>query len=1437
MTRYIALLSLLFLARLVLAQNVAPRLQDIGVTPGRDLQFTLQNGLFDTTQAVSAKLTYSAGGRLLPVQPTAGRSGRDIQVYLSGANTQKLPAVSYLQILIGGQPAYVGNVVTSYAGRPGTIGSPVVVNYVVSGGGGIGAGEIATAIAPLSLSVTNLATGLAAKLTTTTYTANRTVDQAATTAAQNTANTALTVAGSATAVAAQLTSQVGSLSSTVGTKVDKNTTVTVNGVTQALTGPISFSVDVPVSPSLTAVSQLSNDANYQTGSQVGAALSSAVNSVTAAQQVTDNNQTLSLSQKASITSLNSFTTAQAAIDAGQSSSIAQAASDVAGKLSTGTYTSNRAADQAATTTAQNTANTALTTANSATAALGNKVDKATTISINGMSQSLSGPVSFTLGGTGSTTLTQVSQLSNDAGYQNGSQVATAISSATTTLSNSQTAIDASQNTDIANRLLTGTYNTNRTSDQAATAAAQSTANTALSTANSATATGASNGTAITTLQNAGYQTASQVASAVNSATTTVANNQTAVDAAQNTQIAARQPTVTTSTTLTPGEIAVTNNATVNEIRLRGSTDAQTAEYALRAFPGLGVRIAGNWIIRASGQMYTQGTGEIRTDNTLTFTTQGRTSIWNSTGVHLGSGNLPTSALQITGTAGTNLRITNPYTPTSATDATGATGNIEWGTSGLFVKTADGWKYSPLYLVGTNPPTGGSGAVSSVNGRTGDVTGLAEASSLNNYQPLITESTSFSAGQVGGGLGVFGGPTNSTSPALVVNAKTAAQNLYSFRDQNGIERMAQSQNGNMLINGNLRILNGSDGSHFRIQNPYTPTSTTDANGLAGNIEWNDNAVAVKTSTGWKYAPLTPVGSQPASNTAVNYVLASTSPYLPVTTVGNSSTITDALSTALGVPVFARDQASIQALINSLPSSTTAIPRLLFFGKYDFSANANTPLTVSKNLELVGINGASFDGGTVNGFLMLANSISTRLLVENITFRSNSTTSAYALTYFNEQGDCRNVTFRRCRWHAPKGNYNAIGLNTWNGTSGSFMENVLFDECVVDSVGRMGGEGLAQKNDGVIRIKNLTWNNCRFDNVGLYNPANVTKASAQINGMALSISGDIQGVQINNFVARNALVGIELVSAKDVNIVNPTITGARSSTYSDAGILPATGISITDGGSTDRGVTGRSATNITITGGSVNMAGKGIGTYYADRLTVTGTKFTAGAYMEIQHATRLNLSSFDYEMTGRNFIASFEDVKNSQIRNVRFSRENNTVTPIYQPINIDGNTANTVFSDISIVTNTAYNGGNPDNYYNDQQPFRLRYINEAGTNNSIKDIFLNGQKMPDQVYEAIPTLAITAAGSVTALTHISRININPTTTISSLTLVLPTTSQDRKDVEVNFGGTLSSGTVVTTLTIQGPGGNAPVQSNTPTSASAGQVFTYRYDSTIARYRRIN
>ncbi|PRY29815.1 hypothetical protein CLV58_12577 [Spirosoma oryzae] len=579
---------------------------------------------------------------------------------------------------------------------------------------------------------------------------------------------------------------------------------------------------------------------------------------------------------------------------------------------------------------------------------------------------------------------------------------------------------------------------------------------------------------------------------------------------------------------------------------------------------------------------------------------------------------------------------------------------------------------------------------------------------------------------------------------------------------------------------------------------------------------------------------------SSSGASNFALSSASPWIPVTTGASSATIGDLLTSGLGLPIFNRTQATLQTYINGLANVTTSIPRLYLYGSYDFSAQANTPLTISKNMELIGANGATFDGGTTNGFLMLFNNINTRLLVENITFRSRATTSPYALVYANEQGDSRNVTFRNCRFSAPMGNYNAFGANTWNGSSGCFYDNWLLDNCVVDSVGRMGYEFLAHKNDGVIRIRNLTMNNCQANNVGLYNPANVSKASATINGMGVSLSGDLDGVQLKAFKSLNCLIGIESVSAKNVSITDPFITGTRSMTYLDGGvttIIGATGFSLTDGGSTDGGLPGRSTSNVTITGGEVNVVGKGLGTYYADRVTITGTKFLAGAYMEVQHATRLNFNSFDYEMTGRNFIASFEDVKNSQIRNVRFSRENNTVTPIYQPINLDGNTAGNVFSNISIITNTAYNGGNPDNYYNDQQPFRLRYINEAGTNNSIRDIFLNGIKQPDYVIENIPTLAITAAGSYTALTHIARININPTSAIASLTLVLPTTSLDRKDVEVNFGGSINSGTVVTTLTINGPGGTTPVQSNTPGAASAGQVFTYRWDSTISRYRRIN
>ncbi len=212
--------------------------------------------------------------------------------------------------------------------------------------------------------------------------------------------------------------------------------------------------------------------------------------------------------------------------------------------------------------------------------------------------------------TGATSVTNNSQISNGAGYATTGQVST-------TATGLQSQIDANV-TAIGSRVLTSTYNTNRTTDQGATATAQSTANTALSTAQSATATGQANtgaiathtgqitglttattnlqnqvtanansatlnGANITTLQNAGYQTGAQVSTALAPVSASVTAQAVLIQANQaattsNSAAIAQRVTYVSdisSLTLTPG--------TVNVVKVRDALRGGDFTYAATGY--------------------------------------------------------------------------------------------------------------------------------------------------------------------------------------------------------------------------------------------------------------------------------------------------------------------------------------------------------------------------------------------------------------------------------------------------------------------------------------------------------------------------------------------------------------------------------------------------------------------------------------------------------------------------------------------------------------------------------------------------------------------------------------------------------------------------------------------------------------------------------------
>jgi hypothetical protein len=61
-------------------------------------------------------------------------------------------------------------------------------------------------------------------------------------------------------------------------------------------------------------------------------------------------------------------------------------------------------------------------------------------------------------------------------------------------------------------------------------------------------------------------------------------------------------------------------------------------------------------------------------------------------------------------------------------------------------------------------------------------------------------------------------------------------------------------GTLSPTSKLHIVGSTGYNQLRLQTPYTPTSSNDPNGNVGDICWDNNYIYVKTSTGWRRAPL-------------------------------------------------------------------------------------------------------------------------------------------------------------------------------------------------------------------------------------------------------------------------------------------------------------------------------------------------------------------------------------------------------------------------------------------------------------------------------------------------------------------------------------------------------------------------------------------------------
>jgi hypothetical protein len=81
------------------------------------------------------------------------------------------------------------------------------------------------------------------------------------------------------------------------------------------------------------------------------------------------------------------------------------------------------------------------------------------------------------------------------------------------------------------------------------------------------------------------------------------------------------------------------------------------------------------------------------------------------------------------------------------------------------------------------------------------------------------------------------------------------------------------------------------------------------------------------------------------------------------------------------------------------------------------------------------------------------------------------------------------------------------------------------------------------------------------------------------------------------------------------------------------------------------------------------------------------------------------------------------------------------------------------------------------------------------------------------------------------------INPATTTASQTITLPSNPSSGHEVRIFFGGTITSGAVVTSLTVSPNTGHTIVQSSAPTTANVGDALIYQFRSATNQWYRIS
>jgi hypothetical protein len=150
---------------------------------------------------------------------------------------------------------------------------------------------------------------------------------------------------------------------------------------------------------------------------------------------------------------------------------------------------------------------------------------------------------------------------------------------------------------------------------------------------------------------------------------------------------------------------------------------------------------------------------------------------------------------------------------------------------------------------------------------------------------------------------------------------------------------------------------------------------------------------------------------------------------------------------------------------------------------------------------------------------------------------------------------------------------------------------------------------------------------------------------------------------------------------------------------------------------------------------------------------------------------------------------------------------------------------------IKINDTTAGMDTANYY-------ITSILPNGTNDSLITLFAGGRRIASKIPTSgggstLSRQVITSGSSATVTGGNYIVTFDPSSTLSTFNLTLPSAPSDLSVVEIEAGGTITSGAVVTSLTITG----TKIQSVPVTTINAGEYIKYRYRASITTWYREN